>query len=438
MNKLYLLAYIRRNMLKCYVILILRRGRNGLKNKKWVLGTMGVLIALSILLVAMAWEPRLKVHAELTLELGDALPEPSVFFLEETSEAIYETPIDLTALGKQSLTLSVGRRTYESVLHIQDTTPPTGEVQDKEVWLGDVVSLGDFLISASDLTPVSTAFSVAPNTEIAGAQEVIIALEDTSGNITELKANLMVLSDTEAPQIHGVKDLSIFLGDNVSYRAHVSVTDNYDEAIDFEVDSTQVNLKAIGTYEILYTARDKAGNYTEEKASLTITERPVLKVTQNMVDEKAAAVIKKIIKADMSEKEKMRAVFDWAAKNVKYVGYSDKSDWLKGAYQGLTNGTGDCYNYYAVSRALLNQIGVENIPVKRIPAKTRHYWLLVKYNGDWYHFDPTPRPAGYAFECFLKSKPEVDAYTEKIWDLYSEYFNYDTTGLPEVATEPLN
>lgn len=412
-----------------------------MKNKKKVTLLMGVLLLLSILLIGITWEPKLTVIPEVVVELGDPLPEANVFFVEAVENAEYQTDlseIDTNTLKTNFVSLKVGRRTYESSIIVIDTTPPTGETKDFEIWLGEgSANLEDFLVAFDDLTDVVAAFKNAPNLEQAGEQEVVVVLTDTSGNTTELTSVLTIFEDTEPPVIEGVKNIRIYLGDNIAYRKDITVTDNHDETIDFEVDSSDVDLKKIGTYTVVYTAVDRAGNETSETASVIIEQKPLGNITQEMVDKKADAVLAKIITDDMSKLEKLRAAYNWTNKNVKYVGYSDKSSWLKGAYQGFAYGTGDCFNYYAVSRALISRLGYEFIPIKRVPAPTRHYWLLVEYEGQWYHFDPTVRSRGYEFSGFMRTQPDVEAYTELLANRVPSFYVYDPTGLPEVATEPL-
>ena len=74
-----------------------------------------------------------------------------------------------------------------------------------------------------------------------------------------------------------------------------------------------------------------------------------------------------------------------------HLHHSDKSDWKTGAYTGLTAGRGDCFTYYAVSRALLTALGIDNLAVERVGGETRHFWNLVNCGDGWYHFDACPR-----------------------------------------------
>ncbi|NCU25673.1 transglutaminase domain-containing protein, partial [Candidatus Nomurabacteria bacterium] len=146
-------------------------------------------------------------------------------------------------------------------------------------------------------------------------------------------------------------------------------------------------------------------------------------------------VLDEIIDPGMSDLEKMSEIFYWIADHINYIGTSDKSDWIKGAYLGMTRGTGDCFNYFAAAKAFLTRAGYETIPIERVKdAKTRHYWNLVKYEGEWYHFDPLPNLAKYHYVCLLRTDAEVAEYSKK----NTRFYEFDKTGIPATATKPLD
>ena len=79
--------------------------------------------------------------------------------------------------------------------------------------------------------------------------------------------------------------------------------------------------------------------------------------TQEEYDQTVADTLDSIIEDGMTPMEQAKAVFTYVHNNIRYISHSDKSDWMNGAYAGLTTGKGDCFTYYAVSRALLTEIG---------------------------------------------------------------------------------
>lgn len=159
-----------------------------------------------------------------------------------------------------------------------------------------------------------------------------------------------------------------------------------------------------------------------------------LSFTQEELDQLVADVLDAVIQDGMTPMEQARAVFDYVHNNVRYIGSSDKSDWAKGAYIGLTTGRGDCFTYYAVSRALLTALEIDNLEVQRIEgAKSHHYWNLVNCGDGWYHFDACPRSLKMpSFLSFMVTDEQVAAFTAMAG---RNYYDFDDTLLPERATE---
>ncbi len=155
--------------------------------------------------------------------------------------------------------------------------------------------------------------------------------------------------------------------------------------------------------------------------------------TQEEFDQLVADVLDGIIQEDMTSMEQARAVFDYVHNNIRYIGHADKEDWVNGAYVGLTTGKGDCFTYYAVSRALLDALEIENLPVERVGGKTLHFWNLVNCGDGWYHFDACPRSLKMpSFLSFMVTDEQVAAFTAMAG---RNYYDFDGTLLPERATE---
>lgn len=150
-----------------------------------------------------------------------------------------------------------------------------------------------------------------------------------------------------------------------------------------------------------------------------------------MLDGEVEKVLASIIKSGMTKREQARAIFDFARLNIAYTGSSDKSNWQDGAYAGLTTRRGDCFTYYAVSRALLTALGIDNLEVTRVGGPTSHYWNLVNCGDGWYHFDATPRSSKMpAFVSFMFTDQQAADYTSRAG---RNYYTFDGSLYPERA-----
>lgn len=202
-------------------------------------------------------------------------------------------------------------------------------------------------------------------------------------------------ADTVPPVIQCDNTRLFYIGDAMSYKKDVTVTDDTDPAPTLTVDSSKVDLRAAGTYTYTLTATDKAGNTASKTVTLTVAQKPADYVTEDELYAEADKVIAKIITDDMDKTQQVQAVYAWMCGNIGYVNSSDKTDWVQTGYKTLVNRQSDCFGFFAATKALLERLDIENIDVIKVKMKDSdpsHYWSLVTVNGtDWYHLDTTPR-----------------------------------------------
>ncbi len=360
------------------------------------------------------------------MEVGDPLPAVSDFVLTN-EEAAFVTDVenlDVTTVGEHRIRLKLGGETYDSLLRVEDTVPPQLEVQDLEGFCMTPREAMDFVTDIRDKTDVTVAFEQEPDWSLEGQQEVRLLASDAGGNQTVETAFLTLKADTEAPVIHGASDLRVYLGDSVSYRKNISVTDNSQAEPALAVDTSKVNLAEPGVYPVVYTATDKAGNVSSVTVSLTVAARAY---TQEEVDGLADQVLAGIITEGMTQRQKAEAIFTWVTTNVAYISHSDGDDWIKSAYEGLALRKGDCRVFAFTSKELLTRAGITNMDIQKIPAKTMHYWNLVDVGEGWLHFDTCPRqggPRGF----FLWTDADLMNYSAS----HHNSHNYDHDAYPQV------
>ncbi len=236
--------------------------------------------------------------------------------------------------------------------------------------------------------------------------------------------------DTTPPEILGVRDRECIVGRTVVYYDGVSAVDDMDGAVPVTVE-TQVDNHTVGEYPVTYRAVDSSGNEASVSCTFTVVE---LEASQQMIHQLATEVLDKITTPDMVAAEKAKAIFDYVHRYMRYGNRTNHNytDWRKAAYQAFTTHRGDCYNIYAMTRALLDETEIQYLSVERVKTaqrRTRHYWVLVNLGTGWYVYDPTytPRHKAYAF-----------MWTESQCKKFPLYWNYDKTILPELATKRFN
>ncbi len=360
-----------------------------------------------------------------TVELGGEAPSLESFVMVARKAAFITDveKIDYNRVGEWEVLLEVNGKECGIMLYVVDTVPPKLELQDVEGYALLPRAVEDFVVSVEDASPVEVKFVEEPDLSKAGAQIVEVAAVDESGNETVKQATLTLYEDTEAPVIKGAADFIHFIGDSISYRKNISVTDNSEEEITLEIDTSAVNLGEAGVYPIVYTAKDRAGNIGSVTVNLTVQARQYTLEEMNVLVDRALA---KIITPEMSDRDKAWAIFTYVKGHIAYISHGEKGDWIKAAYNGLALGKGDCYTYACTAKAMLTRAGITNMDIVKIPSRTEHYWNLVDVGDGWYHFDTTPRKDGP--NIFLWTEAELMDYSAR----HGNAFNYDHSLYPEV------
>ena len=238
-------------------------------------------------------------------------------------------------------------------------------------------------------------------------------------------------ADTTAPTILGVNKLSVFVGSTVAYRSGILVTDDTDPNPKLTIDSSFVNLSAPGTYQLVYSATDSAGNTSKVQTTVTVVEAPESYVDEALIKDTADQLLATILTEGQTPEQQINAIYDWMEGHCYYIAEFDKSDYMQAAYLMMTTNRGDCYGFYALSRLLFDRLGLPNLTVTRLPNEvrtSRHWWNMVSLDGgeSWYHFDSTPHMTHPTRTCLV-----TDADLEAFNALMPNYYYYDQAGYPK-------
>ena len=375
------------------------------------------------------------VIQQVTMEAGDT---PNVFmFLNEPNVegelATFKTDlstIDMNVPGQYPLEISIGGKDYSTVLEILDRTPPKATPVSYTTEVGVVPEASKLVTRIEDVSDVTVAYLEQPDVTLGGTVIAKVKLTDTYGNSSVLEVSLVVTADEEPPVIEGAVDKEVYLGNSIAYKEGITVTDNETANPKLTVDNSLVDTTKAGTYPVTYTATDDAGNVATVTINLTIKEKPKDYVDEAMVYEQAQKVLDKITTDDMTDMEVAFAIYQWTKSNIAYTGSSDKSSWVKAAYQAFTKQSGDCYNYFAAAKAMYDVAGIDNVDVvKSDTSHSSHFWSLINLGDGWYHVDCTPRrKVGY---FFMNTDAELEAYSKENKNSHI----FDPDAYPERATE---
>lgn len=257
------------------------------------------------------------------------------------------------------------------------------------------------------------------------------------GRSFQQSATLSVVVDKEPPTISGVREIAAYIGEAIAYRDGVTVSDDCDGAIALEIDSSAVDATQVGSYPVIYRATDRTGKTTTVETTVHVYEARITEAELwNLVD----PLIEKLGLLGESRAVQVELIWTYVHKRgtIVYTGSSDKTDWIRGAYDALTKKQGDCYSYYSLSKAFFVRLGIENMDLYKAPRPTvgdnnSHYWSMVNIGTAeapvWYYYDAT-RIDGQTWDAYLLTDRQMSYLRMDRPDLYDT----DLTAYPATDT----
>ncbi|MBQ5793236.1 MAG: transglutaminase domain-containing protein [Clostridia bacterium] len=369
-----------------------------------------------------------------TIEAGQAL---TPYDLTGDANASFGADFDpdcVNHAGKYTFSVVSGDKTTKIKLTVKDTVAPA--MQTKQVYWAVGTELPDpkyFVASTTEVDNYTGEYvGELPNFTSYTDYQVKVQYTDASGNKSPVYDVILTPCKDEVPPTIETQNIECRVGDGIVWRNFVTLSDNCAGEVKLTVDSSRVNTNEEGSYTVYYTATDASGNASQAQAT-------VLVVTMNVTDEMLYAeidkVIARIITPDMDKAAQCRAIYTYVQGNIAYVNTSTKGDWKYAAYMSLfSTGTGDCYSYFAASKAFFERLGIENLDIQRLPGYTdnTHFWSLVnigtKESPVWYHYDSTRLTAAYNVSGCLLTDAQVDAYDA--WRAGDYFRIYDKSKYP--------
>ena len=374
----------------------------------------------------------------MTVEAGQSI---TPYDLTGDANAAFGADFDpdcLNHAGKYTFSVISGDKTKKIKLTVKDTVAPT--MQTKQVYWAVGTELPDpkyFVVSTTEVDAYTGAYvGELPNFTSYTDYSVQVQYTDASGNKSVVYDVILTPCKDDVPPVVQASDIVCYIGDGIVWRNYVTLSDNCAGEIALSVDSSQVNTSREGNYTVYYTATDLSGNQTRAQATVMVV---AMSVTEEMLFAEIDKIIARIITPDMDKAAQCRAIYAYVQGNIAYVSTSTKGDWKYAAYMALfTSGTGDCYSYFAASKAFFERLGIENMDIQRLPGYTSntHFWSLVNIgtaeNPVWYHYDSTRLTAAFNVSGCLLTDAQVEAYDA--WRAGDYFRIYDKTKYP--ATDP--
>lgn len=144
-----------------------------------------------------------------------------------------------------------------------------------------------------------------------------------------------------------------------------------------------------GTF--VYTSRRGEG-YLAEPRELKAGEKANLELQPDSVHRKLYArtdqILKKILKPNMTDEQKVKAIFDYVVTRIQYSGEMDDISAIN-ALKAIEEGKGVCVHYTSLFHYLATRAGIPTFPLTGPSFVGPHAWNMVYLNGKWVHVDAT-------------------------------------------------
>lgn len=229
------------------------------------------------------------------------------------------------------------------------------------------------------------------------------------------------------PTIRIHNDIYMYIGQTVSYKNNIEVTDDKTAKPEVKIDSSQVNTNKEGTYTVKVTAYDDTGHVKRASFDVHVIDRTYTEAEMWAICDD---VLARLGTAGMSDEEKVRVIYNFSRENVRYGAGATSTDWVKAAADGILFKKGDCYNVAMMLKALLTRAGIKNFVIKNAQGgELLHYWNVVDI-GDghgWYHLDGIVRGDDQVIYLWTQSQVEE-------LDIVANYpvHTYDRSAYPVV------
>lgn len=376
------------------------------------------------------------IKKKVTVEIGTSA-DFSMFIQSEPKYPEYlSTNLDFASVDYNQLqsvffTITLYGIDHECELVIADTVAPKGEAVTQQLMSVDPIPDAEKCVTnIEDKTPVKVTWAETPDISQGGEYIAQAKLTDAAGNESLVYVPLSVIRDTVPPVIEGARDISIIVGESISYRNGIEVTDDYDKNPTLEIDTSGVTLNKAGDYKAILKAYDFTGNKTEVTINVKIKPKPKNYIEPDMVYKQAKEIYEKITTSEMNEMEKALQIVWWVRQNIRFTVRIKPKSWTEAAYNGFKDRRGNCLTSASCVKAMLDVAGIENMFVTRWPYKVaKHYWNYVKIDGQWYHCDATWRQ-NYSSYFFMYTTKELLSFWHDGWN----GFEFNQKKYPESAT----
>lgn len=263
------------------------------ENKKKHTKIIGIILAIvAAVIVVLGLMPFVvplnPVTDTITVELGDEISTDLDNYVSGFAPGFWVTNLDVSGVdtgrvGDYIATVKHGFQEFTYTILVRDTTAPIltlatdniylekGQMYPANYFVEEVFDLsGDVMLTVSD-SVMSDFRRTYAYSEDCGIYVLSLFAKDASGN--ESVYTLSVTVDT-APTISGMKEYYVVPGTTLNYLEFITAFDEVDGDVseNVHVNAENVDLSAVGSYELIYVCEDSYGLESEESVAVNVME----------------------------------------------------------------------------------------------------------------------------------------------------------------------
>lgn len=247
-------------------------------------------------IVAEGTKPVIALNGEatLTVEVNTSYEELGATAYSADLEA--EVPVqiggdvvDVTRKGTYVITYTAeGADSVIRTVNVVDTTKPEITLSEENIYeLTLNQGKPEYKATATDNYDgeVTVTITDTINMTIPGNYKVIFTAKDSENNTTVIEKTVTV-KDSTKPVIAITGEDPQIVEVNTEYKATgVTVTDDSGETIPLTINKNNLNMNRLGTYTVIYSAKDSSGNETtvERTVKVVDTTKPVIHANRTEV-----------------------------------------------------------------------------------------------------------------------------------------------------------
>lgn len=243
------------------------------------------------------------------IELGDTLTKTPYDYVAGMDWSVEKSELDFSKVsedkvGQYEVLLKHGWQEFTYTVVVQDTTPPTLTLQEKEYYLqqGYTYDLDYFFGSYHDLGGEAEILLQSPKSvseeknqvsfDANGLYQVSVKATDPSGNYTV--ESTLVLVDTP-PVVTGMREHYLAVGCDTDFLAGIVASDEMDGDVSatLVVDTSSMDNQVPGDYTITYQAVDGFGFEGTSTAMVHVLDQVALqdKISSHQIDRYAYNIV---------------------------------------------------------------------------------------------------------------------------------------------------